>query len=265
MTMTPNRGVLRLPSLGARLGRLYSWVEEGACVADIGTDHGWLPIHLAASGRCLRVYACDKHPEPLAVAAEHLRFHGMSERIALRLGDGLAALKEGEADTLILAGMGWKSIRRILQGRDLWARGIRHLLLQSNTQEELLRLYCLLRGWVIQEEALVEEGEKFYLLFRVDVPEKAEAGDLSEKAEEEESSFSSSLCVLPLEAWLVGGLADAAPRELLRRYLEYRIQALRRPCSYRAEDPPLSLDEIPPHAAHRLFSLLLARLKEDAS
>jgi hypothetical protein len=189
----------------------------------------------------------------------------MSERVALRLGDGLAALKAGEADTLILAGMGWKSIRRILQGRDLWAWGIRHLLLQSNTQEELLRLYCLLRGWRIREEALVEEGEKFYLLFRVDVSEKAEASEHSEKAEASELFPSAALSMLSLEAWLVGGLADAAPSALLRRYLEYRIQALRIPCSYRAEDPPLSLEEIPPHAAHRLFSLLLSRLEEDAS
>ncbi len=104
--------------LSKRLERIASFVQPGSRVADIGTDHGYVPIWLVQKGVCPSALAMDVRKGPLERAEEHVEEVGLSGKIELRLSDGLAKLKAGEADTVVIAGMGGKLTCRILeQGR----------------------------------------------------------------------------------------------------------------------------------------------------
>ena len=100
----------------------YCWIslqekeeKQGLCVADVGTDHGFVPICLIERGIVGRVLALDIRKGPLLRAREHVQNQGLQERIALRLGDGLKPLKPGEAQLVIMTGMGGELMLRILK------------------------------------------------------------------------------------------------------------------------------------------------------
>ena len=105
--------------LSKRLAAIAGLVTEGAAIADVGTDHGYVPIYLAETGKCERVIAMDVNSGPLERALGHIREHGLEQRIETRLSDGLKGLNAREADTMIAAGMGGGLIIRILsEGKD---------------------------------------------------------------------------------------------------------------------------------------------------
>ncbi|MCD8034208.1 MAG: class I SAM-dependent methyltransferase, partial [Alistipes sp.] len=85
--------------LSPRLAALAQWVEPGRRFADVGTDHGYLPVWLLVNGVLGRAVAADLRPGPLARAAQAARRYGVAGRLELRLCDGLEGLEPGEADT----------------------------------------------------------------------------------------------------------------------------------------------------------------------
>ena len=97
--------------LSDRLEMIASFVEHGNRLADIGTDHGYVPIYLVQTGRVPSALAMDVRKGPLLRAEEHIREAGLSGRIQTRLSDGLKKLAPGEADTVVIAGMeSWRYI-----------------------------------------------------------------------------------------------------------------------------------------------------------
>lgn len=96
-------------NLSDRLRLIAGLIKKGSKVADIGTDHGYLPIFLVKSGITDRVIAMDVRKGPLKKAEDNTRAFCVSDQIELRLSDGLAALEKGEADTVTISGMGWKT------------------------------------------------------------------------------------------------------------------------------------------------------------
>ncbi len=100
--------------LSNRLETIASFVTEGYVVADIGTDHGYIPIYLTSNGNCPRAYAMDVNKGPLSRAQEHISQYGLDAYIETRLSDGLEALKPGEGDTLVIAGMGGPLVEKIV-------------------------------------------------------------------------------------------------------------------------------------------------------
>ena len=100
--------------LDQRLLTVARLVRQGAYLADIGTDHGYVPIWLVQKGVCPSALAMDVRKGPLERAEEHVEEVGLSGKIELRLSDGLAKLKAGEADTVVIAGMGGPLMERIL-------------------------------------------------------------------------------------------------------------------------------------------------------
>ena len=92
--------------LSKRLTAVAGLVTEGASVADIGTDHGYIPIHLIEQNLSPKVIAMDINKGPLERARIHIAGYGMSDRIETRLSDGLAAVKPKEVEEIIVAGMG---------------------------------------------------------------------------------------------------------------------------------------------------------------
>ncbi|MEM1007833.1 MAG: class I SAM-dependent methyltransferase [Myxococcota bacterium] len=215
-----------LPKLSQRLHVLLDWVPPDAYVADIGTDHAHLPIHLAHHKKCMRLMACDKNPHPLQAAQQNVAQAGFQEHIELRLGPGLKSLAPGEITLAILAGMGRSTIEQILLADPPQHLGIQTLLLQSNTEEELLRRFVLQQGWQIQEEHLLFERKQFYLSFRVHV-----------------STAPQPPSMLDEEAWLLGSLPQTVPHALLCAYLESKRFALQK----KAEFAPQAEHKVPVH------------------
>ena len=102
--------------LSKRLRMNASFVTPGNRLADVGTDHGYIPIALVQTGKVSRAIAMDINKGPLERAALHIREQHLEDRITTRLSDGMTALKEGEADTVLIAGMGGALTVHILEG-----------------------------------------------------------------------------------------------------------------------------------------------------
>lgn len=137
------------------------------CLADIGTDHGYIPIYSVENGNCKRAIACDINEGPLKAAMENIAEKGLSEKIETRLSNGLEKLKPNEADTIVIAGMGGFLIRDILEaGKDKIGEHT-SLLLQPMVAPSELREYLIRNGYNIYKEKLAREGEKFYNILLV--------------------------------------------------------------------------------------------------
>lgn len=148
--------------LSARLEAVASFVPQGARTADIGTDHGYIPIFLVQSGRCPSAIAMDVRKGPLERARAHVAELGLSGQIGLRLSDGLRELKPGEADAVVIAGMGGELMVRILsQGRHMW-ESVSAWVLSPQSEIGRVRAFLAEEGFQIVKEAMVEEDGKYY-------------------------------------------------------------------------------------------------------
>lgn len=160
--------------LSLRLRTVADFVRPGSRIADVGTDHGYVPVYLAQTGRIVSAIAMDVGKGPLERAGKHIREYeegaGKQEegcQVTTRLGDGLLALEPGEADTVIIAGMGGRLVLRILeQGRHVWD-SVRHWILSPQSELELVRLYLEKNGFSIEDEAIIREEGKYYAVLSV--------------------------------------------------------------------------------------------------
>lgn len=152
--------------LSERLRRVAENVLSAGVVADIGCDHGFTSIYLVQEKRAVAAIAMDVNEGPLERAKEHIIQYGMSDRISLRLSDGLKKLLPGEADTILMSGMGGALIARILkEGKDT-AVLAKELVLSPQSEVFLVRRCVHELGFQIaSEEMLIEQG-KYYVIIR---------------------------------------------------------------------------------------------------
>ncbi|MEW6064043.1 SAM-dependent methyltransferase [Desulforamulus profundi] len=150
-------------TISNRLKVLADYVPCGSIVADIGTDHGYLPVYLILKGISPRAIAADIRRGPLEAARSNVMQYQAAGKIDLRLGNGLQVLAPGEADTIVIAGMGGGTIRDILQTSPEVAAKARRLILQPMADEKDLRLFLLEHGWTIVDETLLLEDGRLYL------------------------------------------------------------------------------------------------------
>lgn len=162
------------PTLTPRLETLAKLVHPCTCMADIGTDHAYLPAYLCMEGVCQSAIACDIRPDPLAHAAATIRKYRLEDRIETRLGSGTSPLSPGEAETLVIAGMGGLLMGEILQAGMPVIKAADRILLQPMTALPELREFLNRSGFTVSEEYLVQEDEKLYHILSV-IPEKPEA------------------------------------------------------------------------------------------
>ena len=141
-------------------------VTEGNRLADIGTDHAYIPIYLCEKKRISYAIAIDRNPGPLKRAREHILEAGLSAYIEVRLSNGTARLEPGEADTLLLAGMGGLLMERILGERDEVLSEAKELVLQPQSDIADLRQWLHMKGWEIVCEDIVFEGGKYYPMMK---------------------------------------------------------------------------------------------------
>lgn len=166
--------------LTKRLETIKNLVTNSKITVDVGTDHGYVPISLIMEERALKVIACDINKGPLDNAKGNIQKAGLSEKIELRLGGGLVPVKNGEADTVIIAGMGGILIKDILCESYEKAQNIKKLILQPMNSQDVLREYLFDNNFSIKNEHLAIEGEKIYNIIEV-VPGK-ETKDYSKDA-----------------------------------------------------------------------------------
>jgi len=167
-----------MAALSNRLQRLADMVSEGHVVADIGTDHAFLPIELVRNKRIPSAIAMDIRKGPLSKATEHIKLAGLEDYIQTRLSDGLEKLKEGEADTVIMAGMGGRLMMKIL---DRWTdlSSVKEWIFQPQSEIEIFRQYIAQRGLVIVDEDMILEEDKFYPMMKTVVDKPYEIDDYS--------------------------------------------------------------------------------------
>ncbi len=145
-----------------RLSLCADFVREGSRLADIGTDHGYLPIELCMSGKIPSALACDINPLPLRSAEENITRFGLSKKIQTRLSDGLKDVSADEVDDVVIAGMGGELIRDILSAALSFKDKDKRFVLQPMTHHEDLVLWLYANGFVIdRQEATLDEG-KYY-------------------------------------------------------------------------------------------------------
>ncbi|MTI81444.1 MAG: SAM-dependent methyltransferase [Firmicutes bacterium] len=149
-------------ALNKRLLALASYVPRGKIIADIGTDHAYLPIYLVSTGIAPSAIAADVNEKPLGKARDNVSSNALTNRIDLRLGDGLQVISPGEAQVLLIAGMGGGTIKRILQQSPQVLTDIERIIMQPMGDEHYLRTWLINNGWKLVEETLVEEDERIY-------------------------------------------------------------------------------------------------------
>lgn len=137
-------------------------VREGSRLADIGTDHGYLPIELCRSGKCPSALACDINPLPLQSAEENIIKFGLSESIQTRLSDGLKEISPDDVDDIVIAGMGGELIRDILIAAPWVKNGEKNLVLQPMTHHEDLVKWLYANGFAIDRQEAVFDENKYY-------------------------------------------------------------------------------------------------------
>ena len=150
--------------LSQRLQAIADLVPAGAKVADIGTDHGFLPCYLAQSGKAELVIACDVNAQPLALAQKNITDYNVGDKVSTRLGNGLAVLKPGEVDTVTIAGMGGSLMIDILDASPMVVDRLKRIVLQPNVGAEAVRIWAEKNRWQIVAEDLIRENDIFSVI-----------------------------------------------------------------------------------------------------
>lgn len=153
-------------TLSPRLAAVLDLTPHVAVAADIGTDHGYLPVAWLQAGRAERAIASDLRAGPLAQAAKTVALAGLQDRIELRQGDGLTVLRPGEADVACIAGVGGTVVQHVLGA--VSPPPVRQLLLQPMNGWAGVRRQAARIGLALRQEVLVAEGERLYLVLAVD-------------------------------------------------------------------------------------------------
>ena len=153
--------------LQPRLQCIASLVPQGARLADVGTDHGYLPVWLLQHGRIESAIASDINALPLDHARATAREYGVTERMDFRLCPGLAKIKAEECDAIAVAGMGGETILGILEAAPWTHEDVHTLILQPQTKIDLLRCWLCGHGYRFLSETLVRDKEQLYVVFRV--------------------------------------------------------------------------------------------------
>jgi tRNA (adenine22-N1)-methyltransferase len=158
-----------------RLAVIVEQIDQGAVVADIGTDHGLVPVEAVVRREAGHAVAADVNAGPLQAASDYIAACGLTGKIDTRLGSGLTVLTENDRiDTVVIAGMGGTLITDILeQGRE-HLRSVQKLILQPNVSADRIRRWLLDNGWKLTREQILKEERHVYEILTA-MPGEAEA------------------------------------------------------------------------------------------
>ena len=153
--------------LSNRLETIASFVTEGYVVADIGTDHGYIPIYLTSNGNCPRAYAMDVNKEPLSRAKTHIEEENAGEVVSCILSDGLHELPQDDVDSIVIAGMGGDLVVRILEQDFDKLANVKELILSPQSHLERSETFLSDHGFrIFRRRNLAKEDGKYYVVIR---------------------------------------------------------------------------------------------------
>ncbi len=155
-------------NIGDRLEAIGKLVPQGCVLADIGTDHAYLPVWLLEQGKIASAIAGDIAEGPCLAAKNTVSMHGMKGKVEVRLGSGLKVLQTGEADCIAIAGMGASTMIEILEADMPLAVEAKRLVLQPMAGAASLRKWLIQNGWHIVAEDLVADGRHLYEIMAVE-------------------------------------------------------------------------------------------------
>lgn len=153
--------------LSKRLNWILRYIDKCNSIMDVGTDHGYIPIHLVKNNIVKKAIASDINKDPLEKARLNASLDGVLDKIDLRLGGGLEPLKNKEVQGIIIAGMGGNLIRDILEKDINKVKSLEYLILQPAQNPEVLREYLYNTNYEILNEDLCFDEGQFYELFKV--------------------------------------------------------------------------------------------------
>lgn len=153
--------------LSVRMQAVADMVRRGSRVCDIGCDHAFVSIYLAANGISPEVIASDVRTGPCDIARGNISAWGVEDKVKLRLGDGLDTIRPGEADAIIIAGMGGMLMTGILERGMAVAESVRQLVLQPQSDTEHVRRFIHAHGWSITTERVLADAGKYYVVLDV--------------------------------------------------------------------------------------------------
>lgn len=153
--------------LSKRLNFIINNIDKISALADIGTDHGYIPLYATQNGICDKAIAIDINKDPLDKARLNAILEGAGDELEFRLGDGLNPLKKDEVEAVIIAGMGGNLIRDILEESIDKVNSLNYLILVPAQNPEVLREYLYNNDYEIICENLCEEDGIYYELFKV--------------------------------------------------------------------------------------------------
>ena len=169
--------------LSTRLKAVADFVTAGYKLADIGTDHAYIPIALMEQNLIPGAIAMDINEGPLQRAGEHIAENRMEKKIEIRLSNGFSALKKGEAESAVIAGMGGGLMIRILTEGERIAKSLKECILQPQSEIERVRKFLLEEGYDILDENMVKDDGKYYTILKV-CPLKKTSDKEAESGEE---------------------------------------------------------------------------------
>lgn len=155
-------------SLDGRLSVCAGLVRHGAKVADVGTDHAYLPVWLAKNGRIASAVASDIRPKPLAAGQENIDRYGCGDIVKTRLCGGLDKVLPEEADDIVIAGMGGELMAQIIDAASWLRDPAKRLILQPMTKAHSLREYLCRGGFGIISETPCTHAGKYYTVIHAE-------------------------------------------------------------------------------------------------
>ncbi|GFR36116.1 tRNA (adenine(22)-N(1))-methyltransferase [Thermobrachium celere] len=160
--------------LSKRLEAVFDMIEKCNCLADIGTDHGYIPIKAIRENKCKKAIASDIKIGPIEVAKKNIKKYELSNLIEVRLGPGLSTLKNGEADVIVISGMGGNLISDIIKNDIQISKNSKYLILQPVQYPEILRQELFNLNFLIIDENIIKEDNKYYHIMKVSYGNKNE-------------------------------------------------------------------------------------------
>lgn len=158
--------------LSKRLEQVALMVTKGNTIADIGTDHGYVPIYLIKNNICPKAYAMDINKGPIEIAKNNIISYGLEEQIIAIQSDGLDMLEPNKADTVIIAGMGGELIVNILEKGleklENCQKPLKELVLSPQKHIDMVRKYLMDNNWHIVDEKMLIDMNKFYTIIKAE-------------------------------------------------------------------------------------------------
>ncbi|TLS39374.1 tRNA (adenine(22)-N(1))-methyltransferase [Pseudalkalibacillus caeni] len=161
--------------LSKRLQAVASYIPKGSVLADIGSDHAYLPCYAILNGLSKEAVAGEVNEGPFRSAVQQVKKSGLQEEISVRKGNGLEVISPNEVNVITIAGMGGQLIRDILKEDQTKLEGVERLILQPNVAAHLLREWLWKNGWRLIAEVILEEDGKIYEIL---VSEKGQSDSL---------------------------------------------------------------------------------------